>query len=299
MCKASARYWWLVIVLFAVLSYVACNHSKVGLFFGEMRKSAYIAGYRLSGVIRYPFDSIKKIRDYIKDRDSDDQYIDKLLIENHTLKIQLLDLERVRKENQYLSGLIRLYNEHNVGLVGARVLSRGLIHSKGMIVLDIGADADVKPGNLVAEADHLLGYVSSVQNNRAIVSTLFNQNFRMPVILEGGQKAVLYGGDNIYLKYLGNPEKVKDGELVMTESMFGGDVRLGVGSSDNISAVNINSDEVSLNKPSLTSYANINPLSALLVGRVYKYSEDRLVVKPIVRTEKMHIVVVLTHKHSS
>lgn len=154
----------------------------------------------------------------------------RLMQENQTLRNALLisgariaRLQAAADENARLRGLLGAVERGGLDVQLAPILDVALDPTRQRLILDIGGDQGVRPGQPVIDAGGLLGQVIEVRPSTATVLLLTDPDHAVPVtIARNGIRLVAYGrGDRIELANIPTSGDVKVGDQVVTSGLGG------------------------------------------------------------------------------
>lgn len=196
--------------------------------------------------------------------------------ENEKLKDEIAEKSDLEEENERLKDLLEFKDsreEYNY-------ISTNIIGTKGNIIngliIDKGEIDGVQKNMIVIASKGLVGKVTSVAKNWAIVETIVNKNISVSVMLEESREnsGILEGYANnnneklAKISYLPMSSEVKEGDIVLT-----------------------------------SGYGEIYP-KEIRIGEVIKVEEDKVkvmksaIVKPYVDFEKLEELLIVAPKDS-
>ena len=130
-----------------------------------------------------------------------------LAMENESLKAQLAKLQVVAAELPTSS----------TNYIRAIVYSRYPLNFKNELMVNVGMDDGVKIGSAVVFQGLFIGRVASVGSNYAVVQTLFDNNFKMPVrVGSGGYDGLLTGGSYPFVASMAKSSRIGANDIVYT-----------------------------------------------------------------------------------
>lgn len=173
--------------------------------------------------------------------------------ENIILKAQLAELKTVQSQ------LPKTPAEY----LRAMVYSRYPMNFKNEILVNIGSSEGIAVGKAVLFGGIFIGKVTSVFQDTALVQTVFDSGFKMPVrIGTSGYDALLVGGAYPHAKSISKKASLKDGDVMITaDPNFPYGLPVGVIHDVSISADNL-FEEVTVN----FTY-DINSVQTVLVAK--------------------------------
>ncbi len=183
-----------------------------------------------------------------------------LIIENENLKSQLIEQKFIRKENIELRNLLNVKKENSYSFVTAKILSQSNFSFSHSMILSVGLDNNISINSPVIYKNHLVGYISDVGNKSSRVTLITDINSKIPVlVLDKNIKFIMSGDNNNYLKLLnfGNTNLLENGDEVYTSGDGG-----------------------------------MYP-KGLMVGKVIKGSENKLVIEPSLTIGKLDYLQII------
>ena len=183
-----------------------------------------------------------------------------LIIENENLKSQLIEQKLIRKENIELRNLLNVKKENSYSFVTAKILSQSNFSFSHSMILSVGLDNNISINSPVIYKNHLVGYISDVGNKSSRVTLITDINSKIPVlVLDKNIKFIMSGDNNNYLKLLnfGNTNLLENGDEVYTSGDGG-----------------------------------MYP-KGLMVGKVIKGSENKLVIEPSLTIGKLDYLQII------
>ena len=154
----------------------------------------------------------------------------RLAEENRVLRNALLisgariaRLQAAAAETERLRGLLGAAEQGGLDVQLAPVLDIALDPTRQRLVLDIGAEQGVTPGQPAIDAGGLIGQVIEVRPSTATVLLLTDPDHAVPVaVSRNGIRLVAYGrGDRLELANVPTSSDVKVGDLVVTSGLGG------------------------------------------------------------------------------
>ncbi len=132
-------------------------------------------------------------------------------------------LQTAAAENARLRGLLGAAEQGGLDVQLAPILDIALDPTRQRVVLDIGADQGVTPGQAAIEAGGLIGQVIEVRPTTATVLLLTDPDHAVPVaVSRNGIRLVAYGrGDRLELANVPTSSDVKVGDRIVTSGLGG------------------------------------------------------------------------------
>ncbi len=156
--------------------------------------------------------------------------------ENEALKAEVQKLEeatrelyQVRNENERLSGLLSLKDNHpEYNMVGARVVAKDPGAFYSMFKIDKGTNAGIHKHDIVLTDKGLVGYIYEVGTNWSTVLSIIDTKSTLGAIVERtGDTAMVEGGISLisegkcHLFYLSKEAEVVEGDFLETSGLGG------------------------------------------------------------------------------
>ncbi|NLK94416.1 MAG: rod shape-determining protein MreC [Clostridiales bacterium] len=193
-----------------------------------------------------------------------------LVKENEKLKDELAENSDLEEENERLKDLLDFKesrDEYNY-------IATNIIGTKGSIleglIIDKGKDDGIEKNMIVIGSKGLVGKVTSVANNWAIIETIVNENISVSVMLEETREnsGILEGYTNekneklAKISYLPMNSEVKEGDVVLTSGygeIYPKEIRIG-------EVIKVEEDKVKVMKSAIVKpYVDFDKLEELLV----------------------------------
>ena len=132
-------------------------------------------------------------------------------------------LQTAAAENARLRGLLGAAEQGGLDVQLAPILDIALDPTRQRVVLDIGADQGVTPGQAAIDAGGLIGQVIEVRPTTATVLLLTDPDHAVPVaVSRNGIRLVAYGrGDRLELANVPTSSDVKVGDRIVTSGLGG------------------------------------------------------------------------------
>lgn len=195
----------------------------------------------------------------------------KLTDRNNELETKAMDYDNLKNENDRLRELLNFKNQRAdyeytpcniIGKSGGSLLEG--------YTIDKGKKDGLEVGMVVVTAKGLVGQVTSVDSNYAIVQTLLNENIAVSVLIESTRETTGivkgYKGSNNKLLakvyYLPIDSQIKEGDVILTSGqgdMYPKDIKIG-------QVLSVEEDKGKIMKNAIIEpYVDFNKLEELLV----------------------------------
>lgn len=190
---------------------------------------------------------------------------------NLNLTNQLLEIEKLKKENSALRDQFQTSNPKSYSLILANIIGSPSfipgITSPSNFILDKGASDNISVGQAVVFKNNLVGKVIKTSSNLAKVEIIVNNSSSFTAKTENGALGVIKGdGRGMTFENVLLSENIKVGDIVTTK----GDVSLkGVGYAPDLivgKILSIDKNPSSLfQKARVESFVNFNKLSLVFI----------------------------------
>jgi rod shape-determining protein MreC len=191
----------------------------------NLRQAAAIVILPLQYAVRLPLQAAGWVGEYFTARRS-------LTDENEALKRALLAqgptvqrFPEAQEENARLRALLGVRARYEGAATAVEVLYAGRDPFTQRIIVSHGADAGIKPGEAVVDAEGVVGQVTRVYPTLAEVTILTDNDHAVPVRVErSGVRSVLYGagaGRAPELRFMSPNADVRVGDALVTSGIDG------------------------------------------------------------------------------
>lgn len=194
-----------------------------------------------------------------------------LTSENIKLKNQLLEYEKLKEENDRLREVLNFKNSKNTyDYLGAEIIGySGESFLKGYII-DKGENDGLKKNMVVISNLGLVGQITSVGSNWAIVQSLINENIAVSVMVNSTRETtgILKGyttNSNENLTKITNlsiDSEIKEGDVILTSGLgqiYPKEIRIG-------EVISVETDEIKVMKTAIVKpYVDFTKLEELFV----------------------------------
>jgi rod shape-determining protein MreC len=191
----------------------------------NIRQVAAIALYPIQRAALVPGEAIAHVGSYFASQRA-------LAEENATLKRRLVEqaaaaqgFSLAQSENARLKSLLDLRSRHGGAGTVAEVLYSGRDPFAQRLYLDKGADAGLRPGEAVIDAEGVVGQVTRVFPFMAEVTLVTDKDHAVPVkVQRSGVRSVLYGagaGHAPELRFLSPNADIQIGDVLVTSGIDG------------------------------------------------------------------------------
>jgi rod shape-determining protein MreC len=179
-----------------------------------LQRAAMLPGELLSNVGSY-FASLRSLSEVNVE-------LKRELVE-HALAAQTLP--STEQENARLRALLDVRTRYRTAATAVEVLYTGRDPFAQKLFVDKGADADIRPGEAVIDADGVVGQVTRVFPYMAEVTLVTDKDHAVPVKVErSGVRSVLYGagaGRGPELRFMAPSADIQLGDLLVTSGLDG------------------------------------------------------------------------------
>lgn len=191
--------------------------------------------------------------------------------ENDKLKAEIDEYSKLKEENERLQKVLNFKDEkNNYDYIGTNIIGISGDSILNGYIVDRGKDDGIEKGMVVISADGLVGQVSSVGNNWAIVQCIVNENVKVAVMVDSTREntGILQGYkdyfNNNLAKVLNLPmdSEVKEGDIIVTSGLGGyypKEIKIG-------EVVSVEEDRVKVMKSAiLKPYVDFNKIEELFI----------------------------------
>jgi len=147
-----------------------------------------------------------------------------LQTQNTTLQKQLVEIEELRAENQRLTELLNLKDNHWHLVANARVIGRSPHQEFRSLLIDKGSSSGVQKGMAAIAPQGLVGFIADVTPNAAKAVIITDPSSRVDGIIQRTRKRTMVfgrGEDVCSLEYLEQGVDIADGDRIITSGLDG------------------------------------------------------------------------------
>lgn len=191
--------------------------------------------------------------------------------ENNKLKAEIDEYSKLKEENERLQKVLNFKDEkNNYDYIGTNIIGISGDSILNGYIIDRGKDDGIEKGMVVISADGLVGQVSSVGKNWAIVQCIVNENVKVAVMVDSTREntGILQGYkdyfNNNLAKVLNLPmdSEVKEGDVIVTSGLGGyypKEIKIG-------EVVSVEEDRVKVMKSAIVKpYVDFNKIEELFI----------------------------------
>ena len=191
--------------------------------------------------------------------------------ENDKLKAEIDEYSKLKEENERLQKVLNFKDEkNNYDYIGTNIIGISGDSILNGYIVDRGKDDGIEKGMVVISADGLVGQVSSVGKNWAIVQCIVNENVKVAVMVDSTREntGILQGYkdyfNNNLTKVLNLPidSEVKEGDVIVTSGLGGyypKEIKIG-------EVVSVEEDRVKVMKSAIVKpYVDFNKIEELFI----------------------------------
>ena len=185
---------FIIVALFVIILFT-------GIIF---RNSSNVVVNKISNVIIYPLKAIHnqtlKISSSIDKKFANTLEVvtenENLKQENSQLKLQLLESERILRENQTLKEMLNIKTVYqHFDIVLGNIVLRQHDNWTKTFTIDVGSNDGIKVNQAVVHKDGLVGYISSVSEDKSVVTTLLDPQTSVSVNISTINEPAILKGD--------------------------------------------------------------------------------------------------------
>lgn len=191
--------------------------------------------------------------------------------ENDKLKAEIDEYSKLKEENERLQKVLNFKDEkNNYDYIGTNIIGISGDSILNGYIVDRGKDDGIEKGMVVISADGLVGQVSSVGKNWAVVQCIVNENVKVAVMVDSTREntGILQGYkdyfNNNLAKVLNLPmdSEVKEGDVIVTSGLGGyypKEIKIG-------EVVSVEEDRVKVMKSAIVKpYVDFNKIEELFI----------------------------------
>ena len=191
--------------------------------------------------------------------------------ENDKLKAEIDEYSKLKEENERLQKVLNFKDEkNNYDYIGTNIIGISGDSILNGYIVDRGKDDGIEKGMVVISADGLVGQVSSVGKNWAIVQCIVNENVKVAVMVDSTREntGILQGYkdyfNNNLAKVLNLPmdSEVKEGDVIVTSGLgryYPKEIKIG-------EVVSVEEDRVKVMKSAIVKpYVDFNKIEELFI----------------------------------
>ncbi len=121
---------------------------------------------------------------------------DRLKKENEELKLQVLEAQKITDENTTLKEMLNIQKEYqHFNLVMGNIIYREHDNWTQTFTIDVGAKDGVKLNQAVVHENGLVGHISNVKENTAVVTTILDSSSSVSVNISTINEPAVVNGD--------------------------------------------------------------------------------------------------------
>lgn len=195
----------------------------------------------------------------------------KLTERNNDLETKAVEYDNLKKENDRLREMLDFKDQRSdYQYIPCNIIGKSGGSFLEGYTIDIGKKDGLEVGMVVVSAKGLVGQVTSVSSNYAIVQTLLNENIAVSVLIESTRETtgIVKGykdSNNKFLAkiyYLPIDSQIKEGDVILTSNQGGiypKDIKIG-------QVISVEEDKGKIMKNAIIEpYVDFNKLEELLV----------------------------------
>lgn len=264
--KLAATIIVLSVTFLGLIIFTVNNEEK-----GAVSSGAAVVMNPLQKVFYNLNNGLKNTVDYFLNFSEVKEKNDTLTQENVDLKNKLLEYEKLKEENNRLREVLNFKNSNNnYNYTGAEIIGySGESFLKGYII-DKGENDGLKKNMVVVSNLGLVGQVTSVGSNWAIVQSLINENIAVSVMVNSTRETTgilkgytTHNNENLAkVTNLSIDSKIKEGDVIVTSGLgqiYPKEIRIG-------EVLSVETDEIKSMKTAIVKpYVEFNKLEELFV----------------------------------
>jgi rod shape-determining protein MreC len=181
--------------------------------------------YPLQRAAQWPGEAVAGIADYFTSLRSVTEDNARLTRQAAEYAAAAQALASTQQENARLRALLEARTHYGSAARAVEVLYTGRDPFAQKLFVDKGADADIRPGEAVIDADGVVGQITRVYPNMAEVTLVTDKDHAVPVKVErSGVRSVLYGagaGHAPELRFMAPSADIQEGDVLVTSGLDG------------------------------------------------------------------------------
>jgi rod shape-determining protein MreC len=213
------------LTFFALLSILLMILDARFRYAEPLRQVLAIAAYPLQQLAIAPVSALARAREFFTTQSELRNQNAELRAEKLRDAQDLLGLEALRAENEQLRRLLAAREKLPTGSLSAEIVYAGRDPFSRKVIIDKGAQAGIRAGQPVVDADGVLGQVTRVQPLLAEVTLIVDKDHPVPVqVVRNGLRGVAYGsgdGTTIELRHMASNAEVEVGDVLVTSGLDG------------------------------------------------------------------------------
>lgn len=264
--KLAATILVLSVTFLGLIIFTVNNEKK-----GAVSSGAAVVMNPLQQIFYNMNNGLKNTVDYFLNFSEVKEENNTLTEENIQLKNQLLEYEKLKEENNRLREVLNFKNsKNNYDYLGAEIIGySGESFLKGYII-DKGENDGLKKNMVVISNLGLVGQITSVGSNWAIVQSLINENIAVSVMVNSTRETTgilkgykTHNNENLTkITNLSIDSKIKEGDVILTSGLgkiYPKEIRIG-------EVISVETDEIKVMKTAIVKpYVDFSKLEELFV----------------------------------
>lgn len=181
----------LLIISFFVSAMLFKNSSNV-----VISKASNIVLKPFTVVYDFTTSIFNKVGVYFSNKEKINEENATLLQENETLKLKLLESQKILDENTSLKQMLEIkktFQHFNIAM--GNIIYREHDNWTKTFKIDVGSNEGIKLNQCVVSKDGLVGYISSVENSTATVTTILDPASSVSVKISSANEPAVLKGD--------------------------------------------------------------------------------------------------------
>lgn len=264
--KLAATIIVLSVTFLGLIIFTVNNQEK-----GAVSSGAAVVMNPMQKVLYNLNNGLKNTVDYFLNFSEVKEENNKLTEENVKLKNQLLEYEKLKEENDRLREVLNFKNSKNTyDYLGTEIIGySGESFLKGYII-DKGENDGLKKNMVVISNLGLVGQITSVGSNWAIVQSLINENIAVSVMVNSTRETTgilkgytTHSNENLAkITNLSIDSEIKEGDVILTSGLgqiYPKEIRIG-------EVISVETDEIKVMKTAIVKpYVDFTKLEELFV----------------------------------
>lgn len=264
--KLAATIVVLSVTFLGLIIFTVNNGEK-----GAVSSGAAVVMNPLQKVFYNLNNGLKNTVDYFLNFSDVKEENDTLTQENIDLKNQLLEYEKLKEENNRLREVLNFKNTNNkYDYLGTEIIGYSGESFLNGYIIDKGENDGLKKNMVVISNLGLVGQVTSVGSNWAIVQSLINENIAVSVMVNSTRETtgilkgyITHKNENLAeVTNLSIDSQIKEGDVIVTSGLgqiYPKEIRIG-------EVLSVETDEIKSMKTAIVKpYVDFNKLEELFV----------------------------------
>jgi rod shape-determining protein MreC len=213
-----------VLVVIAIVLMTVYFREGDGGVLHTSRRAVHAATAPVAAVGNWVTTPVRAVRDWGSGLTVSRSEIATLQEQNEELRLQVVELEEARLENERLRTLVGFIDARELDAMGARVIGRPTSTWEGVITIDRGTGDGVEVGMPVLAPQGLLGQTVDVTEHSSRVRLITDQRSGVASIIQATRAEGIVNGSiegDLTMDFVSQETTVVVGDIVLTSGMGG------------------------------------------------------------------------------